>query len=295
MRKALKWIGTILAGLFGLIILALGVIYFITEAQLNKTYAVSVKPVAIPTGNPAAIERGRHLVTTVGFCADCHGKGLAGQTFDDGPLIGRLSVPNLTPGRGGISPSFTDADWVRAIRHGLGQDNKSLVDMPSNYYYTLTDADLGAVIAYLKSLSPIDHEVPETTLGPVVRIFLLQNPSLLPAQVIDHTGPRPAEPEIGATTEYGQYLATFCKVCHSPDLSGGAEVGAGLNLTPGGNLADWSEADFIRTLRTGVTPQGRELDPKLMPWSAVGKLSDDELKAIWLYLQSLPPVETESS
>jgi hypothetical protein len=72
-------------------------------------------------------------------------------------------------------------------------------------------------------------------------------------------------------------------------------IGAGLSLTPAGNLADWSEADFIRTLRTGITPNGRELDPELMPWSTVGRLSDDEAKAIWLYLQSLPPVETESS
>lgn len=254
MRKVFKWIGLILGSLVGLITLTLVVIYFITQAQLDKTYDVSVKPVTIPT-DPAAIERGRHLVTTIGFCTDCHGENLAGQAFDDGLLIGRISMSNLTPGRGGVGLSFTGTDWVRAIRHGLDQDNKSLIDMPANYYYAFSDADLGAVIAYLKSLPPVDNELPEIKIGPMARVFILQDPSLLPAQVIDHTGPRPPAPEPGVTVEYGQYLATSCKVCHGKDLSGEPGAGAGQNLTPGGDLANWSEADFIRTLRTGVTPR----------------------------------------
>jgi mono/diheme cytochrome c family protein len=293
MRNFFKWVGFILGGLVGLIVLALAVVYFITQAQLDHTYQVSVDPLPIPSA-AAAVERGRHLIETVGFCTDCHGDQLAGQLFDDGPLVGRLAIPNLTPGRGGIGHTFSDTDWIRAIRHGVGPDNKPLVDMPSNYYYYFSDADLAAIIAYLKSLPPIDNELPPIQMGPIARIVLLQDHSLLPAQVIDHTEPRPADPEVGATVEYGQYLAKFCSVCHGENLAGGPDAGGGDNLTPGGELAGWSEADFINTVRTGTNPKGRKLDPELMPWPALSKLSDTELKAIWLYLQTVPPVITEA-
>jgi mono/diheme cytochrome c family protein len=172
--------------------------------------------------------------------------------------------------------------------------------MPSNYYYNLSDADLGAVIAYLKSLPPVDNDIPDTMVGPLIRWYILQEPSLLPAEVIDHAGPRPASPQPSITVEYGRYLTSFsCVVCHHEDLAGepdpGEEGVAVANLTPAGNLAHWSEADFIRALRTGVTPDGRKLDPVMMPWNYIGQLSDDELKAIWLYLKSIPAIETEGS
>jgi mono/diheme cytochrome c family protein len=292
MQRVLKWIGVVVGSLIGLLIVTLLTIYFITEAQMNKTYNIPVKAVVV-SSDPATIERGRHLVETVGFCADCHGQNLAGQVFDDGLFIGRLSVPNLTSGRGGIAPSFADVDWVRAIRHGVDPDGKPLLDMPSNLYYNYSDADLGAMIAYLKSLPPVENELPDIYVGPMVRFFMLQDPSLVPAQVIDHTGPRPPAPAPGVTLEYGRYLGRVCQLCHGEDLSGSEEPGAGLNLTPAGNLGRWSEADFIRVMRTGVTPDGRQLDPELMRWDVLGQLSDEELKAIWLYLQSLPPVETE--
>jgi mono/diheme cytochrome c family protein len=292
MYRILKGIGLILVGLVGLAALALGVVYFITEAQLNKIYEISVEPILIPSDS-AAVARGKHLVTTLGLCAECHGDNLAGETFDEGPIVGRIAVPNLTAGQGGVGRTFTDTDWVRALRHGVRPNGKPLIDMPSNYYYHFSDADLKAVIAYLKTLPPRDNQLPPLEVGPLARIFILQDPSLVPAQVIDHTGPRPAAPEPGVTVEYGQYLTHFCRPCHGENLAGESGAGAGQNLTPGGELATWTEADFISTIRTGVNPQGRKLDSEMMPWPSLGKLSDDELKAIWLYLQSLPPVTAE--
>ena len=85
-----------------------------------------------------------------------------------------------------------------------------------------------------------------------------------------------------------------CSLCHGDALSGGSVPGdegdapPAPNLTPGGLLGRWSEADFINTLRTGVTPGSRSLDSENMPWKFFAKMTDDELKAIWLYLQSLP-------
>jgi mono/diheme cytochrome c family protein len=81
-------------------------------------------------------------------------------------------------------------------------------------------------------------------------------------------------------------------VCHGENLAGHPGGGAGENLTPAGNLATWTETDFVHTLRTGVTPDGRTLDSEMMPWDITGQFSDEELKAIWLYLKSLPPIET---
>jgi mono/diheme cytochrome c family protein len=202
-------------------------------------------------------------------------------------------MSNLTPGGGGIDKEFTDEDWIRAIRHGIGTDGKSLFVMPSSALGFLSDEDMGAIIAYLKSVTPVDNQLPETRLGPMGRLLILQDPQILAASVIDHEALAKqsfSKPDAGKA--YGAYLANTCKFCHGENLAGGDTPGAGLNLTPGGNLANWTFEDFKYALRTGVTPEGNQLDPELMPWKNIGKLDDTELEAIWLYLTSLPAVET---
>jgi mono/diheme cytochrome c family protein len=131
-------------------------------------------------------------------------------------------------------------------------------------------------------------------MGPLGRLYLLTEPPLLAASQIDHTAPRPPAPTPGVTAEYGEYLAFTCKVCHGDDFAGRPGVGGGLNLTPGGDLAGWTEEEFIHALRTGVTPTGKKLNTEDMPWQTISQLADDELKAIWLYLQTLPPVNTKT-
>ena len=291
MRKVLKWIAIIIGSLLALAVLALAGIYTITENRMNKVYELQVQAIQIPT-DQESIERGKHLIATMGLCTECHGENFAGQSSDDGPLVGRLSMPNLTSGKGGIGGEFSDIDWIRAIRHGVGPDGKSLKVMPSNLYNNLSDTDLGAIIAYIKQVPPVDHELPKTTIGPMARVFVLLDPSLLPAELIDHEAPRPTEIEPGITIAYGKYLATVCTVCHGQNLAGEEGAGGGLNLTPGGDLAHWTKEDFFKAVRTGVTPRGKTLDPTMMPWKNVGQFNDEELEAIWLYLQSVPAVET---
>jgi mono/diheme cytochrome c family protein len=220
---------------------------------------------------------------------------LSGQTAG-APAIVTLVVPNLTSGAGGIGTINTDEDWVRAIRHGVGHDSRGLVLMPSRVFYYLSDDDLGALIAYLKSLPPVDNEQPKTNLGPIGRVMLALGqlpPEIMPnVTTIDHYAARPVAPEPGVTVEYGRYLTTTCTLCHGANLNGqtvreGPNVYVALNLTRGGEMIGWSEEDFVTTMRTGIKPGGHPLKD-FMPWKYFGQMTDDELKAVWLYLKSLP-------
>ena len=284
--RALKYLLILIASLVALLVLAATFVNRSVEARLKKTYDVPVEPIEAPS-DPAAIERGRHLVSTILFCQECHGEDLAGKTQFNDPLSGTVSAKNLTAGAGGIGGEFSDSDWVRAIRHGVNQEGRPLITMPSNSFYYIGDADLGALIAYLKSLPPVDNELPKRDLGLFYQLTILSNSSLIPAEVIDHQAPRPPTPEPGVNAQYGKYLTTACTICHGADLTGRSAAGAGLDLTGAGDLAEWNEADFIRAVRTGVRPRGADLNPSLMPWKRVGKLTDEELRAIWLYLQTL--------
>ena len=296
-RKILKWIGIILGSLIGLVVLAFLVLYIIGTVKWNRIhgsdYEVPVETITIPT-DQASIARGEHIAT-ISMCRDCHTDNMSGQ-FDSVPGLITLAIPNLTPGAGGVGVANTDEDWVRAIRHGVGHDGRGLVLMPVRVFYYLSDEDLAALVAYLKSLPPIDNQIPATDLGPMGRVMLALGQ--LPAEisipdvtVIDHNSPHPATPQPGVTIEYGQYLARPCGVCHGINFNGkiiqtDAEYLAP-NLTPGGELRAWSEEQFITTLRTGVTPNGNQLK-SVMPWKYFGQMTDDELKAVWMYLQSLP-------
>ena len=294
-RKILKWIGIVLGSLSGLLVLAFVVLYTIGTVKWNKMhgkYDVPVETITIPT-DQASIARGEHIAT-IRMCKDCHTETWSGQS-DSVPGLITLSIPNLTAGEGGVGATNTDEDWVRAIRHGVGYDGRGLILMPSRVWYYLSDDDLADLIAYLKSLPPVDNKLPNSELGPLGRVMLALGklPSdLIPnVTVIDHDGPRPMAPEPGVSVEYGKYLAITCTACHGSNLNGkliqtDAEYLAP-NLTPGGELHAWSEEDFMATLRTGVTPGGKQLK-SVMPWKYFGQMTDDELKAVWLYLQSLP-------
>jgi cytochrome c553 len=295
-RKILKWIGIVLGSVVGLLALAFLVLYIIGTVKWNRLhgkYEVPVETITIPT-DQVSIARGKHIAT-IRMCGHCHTEILSGQT-DRAPGLVTLSIPNLTSGAGGVGAINNDEDWVRAIRHGVGHDGRGLVLMPSKIWYYLSDEDLADLIAYLKSLPPVDNEMPKTDLEPLGRVMLTLGqlpPEIVPnVTVIDHYGPRPVAPEPGVTVEYGKYLALTCTLCHGENLNGqtireGGNVYVALNLTRGGEVGFWTEGQFVATLRTGVTPGGHQL-VDFMPWKYFGQMTDDELSAVWMYLQSLP-------
>lgn len=293
MNRTMRWGLIGLAAFIGFLILTLILVNRGIEERLNRVYTIPVTPFPIPD-QARAVDRGRHLVEAVFFCSECHGEDLGGKPHFDDPLSGQISAKNLTSGEGGLPSDFQVDDWIRAVRHGVGQNGKPLVEMPANAYQGVSDSDLGAIIAYVRGLPPVDNTSPPVVVGPLYRLSILSDPSLLPAEVIDHDREAPASVKAEASPAYGAYLAAVCTICHGEDLAGGPGAGAGLNLTPGGDLSQWSQAEFMRTLRSGVTPKEVELDRTLMPIDRVRNMTDMELEAIWLYLQSIPAREGEA-
>lgn len=296
MKKVLKWLGIGLGALLGIVVLAVVVLFIRSSAIVNKEYEAPADNITIPT-DAASIERGEHLVSTAADCRGCHGEDLGGGIVFEDPAIGRVVAPNLTTGENGFGDELSDADFVRVIRYGVMPDGKSVRVMPSYDFYFMSDEDLGAVIAYLRSVPAVDSDLPPTAFALLGRILIATNQlPVTSAERIDQTAERPvAEP--GATAEYGGYLVQLsCKGCHGPGLSGGPIIGAppgfppAANLTPGGPLAQWSEEDFFETIKSGVDPAGHELN-EIMPWMVFANLSDEELQAIWLYLQTVPAKE----
>ena len=301
MRKVLKWLGILLGAAVLLLVIAYGVIHFSSNASFNKVYAVDPAPVAIPAPDSAVLAQGAHLAVTRG-CAECHGANFGGQVFVDEPNLATLYAVNLTPGEGGAGARYNDLDWVRAIRHGIAPGGRPLLYMPSQEFYHLSDGDLGALVAYLKQVAPVDNVQPAQSVGPLGRaLFVGGQLPLVPAELIDHVAARPEAPMPGLTVEYGRYLAVGCIGCHGEEYVGGPIPGVppewplAANLTPDETgLGAWSEADFFTVMRTGKRPDGREINPIYMPWTALGQMTDDEIRAIWLFLQSLPPRKAEA-
>jgi mono/diheme cytochrome c family protein len=227
-------------------------------------------------------------------CTDCHAENLSGKLLFDSPILGTIYSANLTPG--GDVGKWSNGDVLRAIRHGVDSDGKALVGMPSNDFFGMSDADLGKIIAFIRSVPAVNNALPETSIsitGKILTGLGLLPPSGLAAAYIDHNTII-AAPAAAVSSDYGKYLATVCTGCHIPSFSGGPIPFAppdqlpGANLTPAGDLAKWSDTDFVKFFHTGNTPGGNHIDPKQMPWDKLGQMTDDELKALFVYLKSLP-------
>lgn len=292
MGKFIKTIGILLGVVAVVALLGIAIVFALSETKSQRNFSIPVNAVTVPS-DAAAIAEGKRLATFRG-CTECHKNNLGGGEFVDA-VIGKIDAPNLTRGKGGIA-DYNDADFVRAIRHGVGKNGQGLWLMPSDDYISMSDADVGKIIAYIKSLPPVDNPTRTRQLTALGRAAVAfgQLP-LVPADRIDHNIKAPAEFKVTVSVESGKYLADTCQGCHNSKFSGGPVLGAGpndpkaSNLTPAGNLKVWTEAQFIAALRTGKTPEGKQIDPKHMPWRNFAMMTDDEMKAIFMFLKSLPP------
>jgi mono/diheme cytochrome c family protein len=282
-------------GLVGLLMISAAAIYGVSGSHLNRTFEVETPALTIPTDS-ASVAHGAHLLASRG-CMDCHAENLGGAIFIEDPAMGRLVASNLTAGAGGVGSMFAPEDWDRAIRHGVGPGGRALLFMPAYEYNHFSDEDIAAMIAYLRTVTPVDNELPGNRVGPLARaLYLKGDLPLLPAMMIDHTPRERVAPEPGPTVEYGAYVAPGCIGCHGANYSGGAIPGVPPDWPPSANitmhesgLQGWTLEDFHRALKEGVRPDGTELREPYMPISVTKHLHDFEIEALWRYLQTVEP------
>jgi mono/diheme cytochrome c family protein len=275
-------------------------------------------PAIEASDDPAVIERGKYLVWGPGHCAGCHGAIdqleeyensateiplTGGFAFDIPP--GHIVVPNITQdektGIGGMS----DGEIARALRHGVGRDGTML--FPIMPFRHVADDDLTAIISYLRTVEPVEKQQEPTQLSMLGKILY--------AYVVEPGGPTEPVPESvtpGPTVEYGKYLGESVANCHgchtNRDLATGEVIGPKLggglelehrgkvfvipNITQGNGsrVNGWEESAFIARVRTGKP----SAPGSPMPWAPLSKLSDDDLRALWKYLNSVDPVDNDT-
>ncbi len=286
-----KWVGVVLAGLLTLI-LALATI--VAAVGFFKLYVPSGNPVTNVKvqGTPDQIARGQKFAN---LCAGCHSTATklpldgANDNFVGG--LGTVVPPNLTPA--GPLKDWSDGEIIRAIREGVHQNGRALIIMPSETFHNYSDADVQAVVAYLRSQPAVNHDTPTNDLGPVA--MFLVGAGIFPTAVQQPITQPVIAPPAGVTADYGKYLVDVsgCRVCHGEYLAGGKPGGftpVGPNLTV--IVPKWnSDADFVKTIRTGVDPTGHTLNPDMMPYKELSAMyTDDELRAIYQYVHGLAPL-----
>lgn len=271
---------------------------------------------------PERIERGKHLANEVMGCTGCHAErdfnkfagpiiretmGAGGEYWDESKgFPGKVYAPNLTPYHLG---DWTDGELFRAITCGVNRDGKALFPiMPYLQYGKLPREDIYAVIAYLRTLEPVDKDYPEKEIGFPLSFI----EKLIPAEGTHHLVPDESDP-----VRLGEYLVTAaaCFDCHTPmdggqyiegmDFAGGMEfnlasggIVRAANLTPDAEtgLGSWTKDMFIKKFKAFddssfvayEVPPG-EFNTE-MPWEYYSKLTETELGAMYEYLQSLTPV-----
>lgn len=294
MRRALRIAGIVAGILLVCAGAAAAFAYFGSEHKRNRVIAVAPSAIAIPD-DPAAMERGKYLFETRG-CTDCHGRDGAGHTFieDSGGLVVR--GPNITMGQGSPVLGYRAVDWVKAIRHGVTPNGRPLIVMPSEDYNRMTDADLGAMVAYIRSLPAREGDGRRVELPLPVQLAYALGVVRDAAEKIDHSLPPAQPPAPDDVLGKGAYAANMCLGCHGEGFRGGPIAGAppdwppAADLRPGGPMRSYASAeDFAGMLRTGRRPDGSDI--KVMPFDSLKELSDDEIAALFAFLQSLPPAD----
>lgn len=287
-KKILKWTGILVVSVVVIAAIFYTVVYFSTESRINKVYNVNAQALSIP-GDSASYQKGKHIAGNRG-CMGCHGANLGGHEvfMPEGSPVGTLAAGNITGGEGGIQ--YTDADWIRLLRHGINKEGKSAWFMPSQEVCHLSNEEMGELICFLKQQPPVNNKMPEKKIKPLGRLLVFFDKfPLFPAEMIDHNATYKEVIETAVTPEYGAYLATSCGGCHSLNYKGAPSHGPDQppipDISSTGDVSKWSEAEFLTAMHTGKRPDGKQLS-EAMPFKYF-TYTDDELKAIYAFLHQL--------
>lgn len=264
------------------------------DARMERKVDVKVQPVAYRS-DAQSLERGKYLFDSRG-CVDCHGDNGAGRTFvEDGAGL-KIKGPNISPGPGNVVAAYQPQDWVRAIRHGVAPSGRPLMVMPSEDYNRFTDDDLASLVAYVRSLPPVQGTGAEVRLPLPARVAYGFGAIRDAAAKIDHSLPPQQPIPEAVSVEHGKYVANMCLGCHGEKLAGGKVPGgppdwpAAANLTagPGSAMKLYPDADaMLKLFRTGKRPDGS--DVLVMPFGSLKNMSETDVRALFMYLKTLPP------
>lgn len=278
MKRFLRGLRIGLIGLAALALAGYGVAYGLSQRMLHRTYQAPLAAFSVPS-DPALLAEGERLAR-IHSCFFCHGETLQGTVHVDQPFLVRIVAPGLTR----IVREYSDAELERVIRRGVRRDGRSVWAMPSTMYYHLTDEDLGALLAYLRSVELREGLATEFRPRLLARLMIAAGNARPLAAQIDTKIPRPALDRHDPLA-LGRYLAlTSCSGCHGADLRGGNR-GRAPDLRIGGAFTPDA---FIRLMREGVGSGGREL--RLMGGvarSGFSHFTDAEITALYAYLRSL--------
>jgi len=271
---------------------------------------------------PERVKRGEYLANHVTLCIDCHstrdwsrfsGPPLSGTLGKGGELFdqkfgfpGVYYSKNITPA--GIS-RYSDGELFRVITTGVSKEGKALFPvMPYHYYGRMDQEDIYSIISYIRTLTPINNIVPESVSDFPMNLIINTIPSKAELTV------KPPETDV---VNYGKYLvnAAACLECHTKfekgKLVAGTEFGGGRefpfpdgsivrtgNITPDEEtgIGRWSENEFLDIFhtRSDSATLAKKLEPEafntMMPWTMYGKMRNEDLKAIYAYLQTVKPI-----
>jgi mono/diheme cytochrome c family protein len=313
----------VVAGLAVLLLVVLGAAGFVLGAR-PRSRPASAQKVEV---TPEKLARGRYLTENVFVCFHCHSQtdmslfgtppkpgtlGGGGQCL--GPetgFPGTMCMSNLTPDAETGLGQWTDGEIIRAIREGVSRDGRALMPiMPYRLYREMSDEDVEALVAYLRSIPAIRNPLAKTRLDFPVNVFIRLMPEPLEKAV---TAPARSD-----TVAYGRYLTTVagCVDCHTPTdenreplpgklFAGGQEFGLekdamvrSSNLTPHETgIGGLSRGSFIALFKRHALPEARrEVAPErntVMAWMAYAGMAEEDLGAIYDYLKTLPPVDND--
>jgi len=312
--KTLKWTG------IALVLIIVGIVIFV-QVSWDKSFDAEMPSISA-SSDSTVIARGRYLAYGPAHCATCHmpmDKIMhVENTGEELPMIGgweltippgTFRAPNITPDEETGIGNLTDMQIARSLRYSVSHKNKCV--FPFMPFQNLSDEDLTAVVSFLRSQEPVKNEVKPselTFMGKAVMAFGLIQP-------VGPNGKPVAKHVKEPTAIYGSYLAhsvANCYGCHTErDLKTGKFIGEPFaggfrfepdafsdgyafvppNLTPHkgtGIMAEWSEEAFVNRFKGGRVHRGSP-----MPWGAFSRMDTTDLKALYRFFMSLPPVENK--
>jgi len=311
MPRLLKWTAFVVVGLIALAAIALPMMVGIRPFIGPETRPLTDQRFE---ATPERLARGEYLANNVSGCMVCHsdldweapgfaiveGRLGSGRNWAEEDLPW-MSAPNLTPDTTNGIGNLTDDQIARAIREGIHRSGRALFPMmPYESFRHMSDEDVASIVVYLRTLKPLVTNTPPTDIPfPLNRLI-----NSVPQPVTEPVSAPPRSNQLA----HGEYMVRIgiCRDCHTPRNAQGAALtdldfaGGNTLVGPFGSVAAtnitqdpsgipyYDEQLFITMMRTGMVGARKIHD--MMPWRMYGGQTDEDLRAVFAYLRTAPPV-----